>query len=83
MDGLGAMLERRVDDAVDAEVTFRGGGGPHMLGFIRHAHVQRGAVGIRIDGHGSDLHFPERAHHPNRDLAAVGNQDLTKHSVRL
>ncbi len=46
MDGFGAVLAGGVQNAVDAQVAFRGGRRADVLGFVGHAHVQRGAVGI-------------------------------------
>ena len=36
MDGVGSVAPRRVEDPVDPQVAFRGGGGPDVSGFIGH-----------------------------------------------
>ena len=46
---------------------------------IGQAHVQRVAVCLRVDGHGRDAELATGANDPNRDLAAVRDQDLSKH----
>ena len=83
MDGFGAVLARGVQDAVDAQIALGGGRGTDVFGLIGHAHVQRGAVGIGVDGDAGDAHFAQRADHAHRDLAAVGDQDLAEHAVEL
>ena len=82
MDGFGAVLAGGVENAVDAQVAFGGGRGADVLGFIGHAHVERGAVGIGVDGDGGDAHFAQRADDAHGDLAAVGDQDLAETSKR-
>ena len=83
MDGLGAVLAGGVEDAVDAQVAFRGRRRADVFGFVRHADVQRGAVGIGVDRHAGDAHLAQRAHDPHGDLAAVGDQNLAEHAGEL
>ena len=42
----------------------------------------RVAVGLRVDGDGGDAELVERADDADRDLAAVGDQDLGEHAAR-
>ena len=83
MNGFGPVAARRIQNAVDAQIALGGRRGPQVGGLIGHAHVQRGAVGIGIDGHRDDPHLAQRANDTDSDLAAVGNQDLMEHSQEL
>src|SRR2546428_13880280 len=74
MDGLGVVAPRRFQDAIDAQVTFVRRGGPDVFGLIGYAHVERGAVGVRVDGHGANPHFPQRPDDPHGDFAAVRDE---------
>ena len=80
MDGVGAVAAGGVEDAVDAEVAFGGGAGADVGGFIGHADVERGAVGVGEDGDAGDAHFAEGADDADGDLAAIGDQDLAEHA---
>jgi hypothetical protein len=51
-----------------------------VLGFIRHANVQRGAIDIGKDGYATDIHLAQCANDANRDLAPVGDENLTEHA---
>ena len=42
--------------------------------------VQRAAVGIGKHRDAGNFHFPQRADQPDGDLAAIGDQDLSKHA---
>jgi hypothetical protein len=44
--------------------------------FVGKAHVHRVGVGGRVDRDGLDAHFVARAMDAQRDLAAVGDQEL-------
>jgi hypothetical protein len=50
-------------------------------GLIGLAHMERIAIRIRIDGDDAEAKLPRTAHHPERDLAAIGNQDLEERPV--
>ena len=76
--GLGAAAPAGLDDRLDVQVAFGGGGRPHPDGNVGLAHVQGPGVGIRIDGHGPDAHALERPDHAHGDLPAVGNQHGVK-----
>jgi hypothetical protein len=44
-------------------------------------HVERIAIGIRIDGNDAEAELPRAAHHAQRDLAAIGNQNFEERPV--
>ena len=73
---LGAGAEGGVDDGGGVEVALPGRGRAEPDGLVCGAHVQRGAVGVAVDGDGGDPEPPRRPHHPARDLPAVRHQHL-------
>ena len=82
MDRLGAGLQRRADDARDLEVALRGRGGADVDGLVGEAHHRRVGVGGRVDRDRLDAELATRPGHAQRDLAAVGDQDLAEHPAR-
>ena len=81
MDGLRARDFGRGNDAIEIEVALAGEVGPDTDGLIGEANVQRLGVGFAVDGDGLDPHFVARAHHAQRDLAPVGDEDLLEHGA--
>ena len=63
-------------DLVDAEVALGRGRGADGVGLVGHAHVERGAIDVGVDGDGGDAHLVERAGDADGDLAAVRDEDL-------
>ena len=74
MDGVGARLLGRVEDLVDVEVALARRRRPDGIGLVGGAHVQRGAIGVGVDGDGGDAELAAGAHHAHGDLAAVRDQ---------
>ena len=79
MYGLRAGLGNRGQEGLDIQIALGGGGGADDNRLVRHAHVQRAVVGLRIDRDGADAQAPRGANHPAGDLSAIGDQDLGKH----
>ncbi len=84
VDRVGAGLPGDADDLVDRQV------GPHgvarLADLIRLVGLQpvRGvAVLVRVDRDGRDAHLVGRPEGADRDLAAVGDQDLRNHALTL
>jgi hypothetical protein len=50
-----------------------------MHRLIRHPHVKRIGVGIRINRNRPHPEPPRRADHPARDLAAIGDEESLEH----
>ena len=67
---------RNLEDKIAAKVALGRGSRPQTVRLIGMKHMQRGTVGVRIDGHGPQPHLAAGANHPQRDLAAVRNQDF-------
>ena len=79
MDRLGARPARRLDDLRDREVALGRHGRAEQEGLVGLAHVGRVAVGLGVDGDRADPHLLQRAQDADRDLAAIGDQDLLEH----
>ena len=47
-----------------------------MHRLVRHAHMQRVAVGVGVDGHGGNAHAPSRLDDPAGNFPAVGDEDF-------
>jgi hypothetical protein len=76
MDGVRADLPCRLDDRVDVEVTLERRRRADAHGLVRLEHVQRGAVGVRVDDGRRDAHVAARPDHPDSDLTPVDYEDL-------
>ena len=79
MDRLGAGVHGRGDDCRDVQVAPRGGRRPDADRIVREPDVQRLGVGGRrlLDRLCPEL--VQRADHADRDLSAVGDEDLAEH----
>ena len=82
MDSFGAALLDRIHDLVDHDIAFRGRGRADMDRLIGHFHMQRVAVGIRVDGDSGDAHLAGGLDNAAGDLAPVGDQKLFEHGQR-
>jgi hypothetical protein len=78
MHGVGAGARRRVNETIDPEVAFGWRVGANRHRFVGHAHVPGGAIAFGVDGHGCDPHIAARTDDPDRDLAAVRDQNLAQ-----
>ena len=67
------------DHPVDAEVAVGGAGRAHADGLVGQLEIGRSAVGLAEDGDGLDAELAAGTNHPQRDLAAVGDQDPFEH----
>jgi hypothetical protein len=46
---------------------------------IRHLHMQRLTIGIRVDGDSANPHLARSFDNTAGDLAPIGDQDLVEH----
>ncbi len=83
MDRLGVGHFRRRDDRRNVEIASRRGGGPDADGFVGEAHILGLAVGFGVDHHRLDAELATGALDPQRDLAAIGDQNLAEELVRI
>ena len=79
MDRLGAAALRGLEDPLDREVRLARRRRPDRVCLVGEPHVERLAVRFGIDRYRGDSHLATRADHPDRDLAAIGDQELTEH----
>ena len=79
MHRLGAARLARVDDQLGLEIGFTRWRRAEPHRFVRHLHMRRTSVGVRINRDRPDPHAPRGADHPARDLPAIGDQDLGEH----
>ena len=73
MDGVGSGLFGNFQDFLDHQVGLAGRSRTNVVGLVRHAHMQGASVGVRINSHGRDAHFPAGSNNPARDLPSVRN----------
>ena len=71
------------NDVGDVEVALRAGGRADSHRFVRKANVEAVTVRGGIHRHGGDAHLTASADHAERNLAAVGNQNLVEHAFRI
>jgi hypothetical protein len=83
VDGVGRGDFCRADDRGDVEVALARRRGPDAHGLVGEAHVERAGVGLGVDCDGLDPQLAARALDAQRDLSAVGDQDLLEHGCLL
>ncbi len=79
MHRIGTGLADRLQDALDDDVGLGRRRRTDMHRLIRHLHMQRIAVGIRIDRDGGDAQTTGRLDDAAGDFAAIGDEDLLEH----
>ncbi len=83
MDRIGARQLGHADDFGDREIgANRREALTDQIGLVRLEAVQRKLVFLGIDGNRLLAHLVCRAHHADRDLATVGNQNLAEFGHR-
>ena len=76
MDRLRAGALGGVEQPLDDEIALGGRAWADQVRLVGRAHVERVAVGLGVDGDGADAELAQRAEDPDRDLAAVRDEDL-------
>ena len=79
MDRVGTGDLAGGDDLVDVEIAVAGGRRADAHAFVGEPHMHGVGIGGRVDRDGLDAELLAGAQHPQRDLAAVGDEDLVKH----
>ena len=74
VDAVGAGLLRDIDQFVDAQIRLRRGAPAQGVSLIGFAHMQRVAIGIGINGDGSETVVAASAGDPDGDLSTVGDE---------
>ena len=80
VDGVAAGDERGRDDRRRREVGPPGVGRADADGLVREQDGQRVAVGLAVGDDGLDAERPAGPQDAQRDLAAVGDEDLAEHA---
>ena len=75
---LGAAALDRVEDGVGVEVALGRGLPAERVGLVGVADVERVTVELGVDGDRGDAELAAGAHDPNRDLAAVRDEDFAE-----
>jgi hypothetical protein len=70
---------RDVDELVDSQVALGREGGADVVRLVRHADVQRLAIGVAVDGDGADPHFVQGARDAHGNFASIRDENLTEH----
>src|SRR5215469_12121283 len=78
MDGLGSDVAGQLHDLVQLQVRLGGRRGADVVGLVCVPGVDRAPVGVWIDRHGLHTQLPAGAHDADRNLPAVGDQDLVE-----
>ena len=81
MDGIRPRLARHRDHGVDIQIAFGGGRGAKPARLVGLRDMGRETVGIRPDRDRAHAHAAKRADDAQRDLAAIGDQNLAEHGV--
>ena len=76
MDGVRANLACGRYDRVDVEIALERRRRADAHGLVRLEHVQRSAVGVRVDDRRRDADVATRPDHPDSDLTPVDYEDL-------
>ncbi len=79
--GLGAGALDRVEQLVDREIALARRAGTEQVGLVGALDVQRVAVELGVDRDGGDPELLAGTNDSDRDLAAVGDQDLREHAA--
>ena len=82
MHGVGVRGARDLDEAIDDEIAFDGGGGTDGVRLVRHLHVQRLAIGLGEHGDGGEALLAAGADDADGDLATVGDEELLELHAR-
>ena len=66
------------DDPLLVEIALGRRPGSDEIGLVCDGGVERRAIRLRVDGHGANPQLAERAEDADRDLAAVGDKNLSE-----
>ena len=82
VDRLGARFADDLEDALDVEVALGGRRAAEQVGLVGAPDVQRVAIDLGVHGDRRHAELLQRADHADRDLSAVGDEDLREHGGR-
>ena len=78
MHRLGTAAARRIKYRVDVQIAFSDRRWPDRPRFVGECDMERGTVGLRVNGDRRDPEPPRGADHAAGDFAAIGDQDLAE-----
>jgi hypothetical protein len=76
VNGVGTGFRGGVEDLAEVEVGLRGGLPTQGEGLVGQAHMRGVGVRFGVDRHTAQSSILRCPDHPDRDLAAVGDEDL-------
>ena len=68
-----------LEDLLLIQITVGGGRGPGIPRLVGQVDMKSVTIQLRIHGDGANPHLPSRADHPDRDLAAIGDEEALHH----
>jgi hypothetical protein len=69
---------RRLDDGGNVQVGLRGQRLANAHGLVRGVHMRGILIGGGLNRHRAVAQRSRRAHHPQRNLAPIGNENFVK-----
>jgi hypothetical protein len=79
MDGLGTRAFRRLDDALDDQITLSWRRRANQHRFVGETHVARSGVGLRKDGDRAHAQAPRGLNDTTSNFAAIRNKNFFEH----
>ena len=83
MNGVGAGTRAGVKHPLDVQVALARRRRAEVQRVIGFEHVAGAAVGVTVDGDRSDAESTQRANHPHRDLASIGDEHRVEHGAHI
>ncbi len=71
--------QRDIHELIDAQIAFARRRRPDRVGFVGHAHVQRGAIDVAVNGYTGDAEIAASAQNAHRNFPAISNEQLFEH----
>src|SRR5215471_9019022 len=79
MDRISSATPGNIDDVFDIQVGLCGRCGTDEVGLVGPAHMERGTIHLRIDGHRLNSHLVAGTNYAHCNFAAVRNEDFSEH----
>ena len=79
MHRAGAGALRGLDERLDLQIALGRRRRADQVRLVGVRDVERAAVGLRVDGDRAEPELAQRAEDADRDLTAVGDQNLVEH----
>jgi hypothetical protein len=76
MNRLRPCTPRHVDQGGNVEIAPGGGRRTDWIGFVRHTHMQRLAIGLAVDRDAGQTKLAAGANYAQGDFSSISNQHL-------